>query len=83
MAELNRITIDAGVLNGVPCIRHMRLSVKRVLESLAVIPDWQDLIAEYPGLEEEDISQAIALVAHTKEVFDLPFRDTAEPMKFK
>jgi uncharacterized protein (DUF433 family) len=42
----------------------MRLTVKRVLEALRVMPDWQTLMAEYPGLEEEDIRQALAWAAY-------------------
>lgn len=65
MAKLDRITIDPDVMNGQPCIRHMRLTVKRVLEAMTVTPDWQELMQEYPGLEEEDIRQALALAAYT------------------
>ncbi len=64
MAKLDRITIDPAVMNGQPCIRQMRLTVKRVLEALRVMPDWSTLIAEYPGLEEEDIRQALAWAAY-------------------
>ncbi len=64
MTKLDRITIDPGVMNGQPCIRHMRLTVKRVLEAMTVTPDWQTLMQEYPGLEEEDIRQALAMAAY-------------------
>ena len=64
MAKLDRITLDPEVMNGQPCIRHMRLTVKRVLEALGVVPDWQELMTEYPGLEKEDIRQALAWAAY-------------------
>ncbi len=64
MAKLDRITIDPAVMNGQPCIRQMRLTVKRVLEALRVMRDWSMLIAEYPGLEEEDIRQALTWAAY-------------------
>ena len=41
----------------------MRLSVRRVIEALAIYPDWDDLRREYPELEPEDIRQALALAA--------------------
>lgn len=63
MNKLDRITVDPGIMNGQACIRHMRLTVKRVLEALSVIHDWNELMAEYPGLEEEDIRQALAWAA--------------------
>ena len=50
-------------MNGQPCVRGMRLTVRRVIEALAVYPRWQDLIVEYPELEEEDIRQALEFAA--------------------
>lgn len=64
MTKLDRITIDPDAMNGQPCIRHMRLTVKRALEAMTVTPDWQVLMQEYPGLEEEDIRQALTLAAY-------------------
>jgi uncharacterized protein (DUF433 family) len=46
-------------LNGQPCIRNLRLSVRRVIELLAIYPDRQELFREFPRLEEEDIRQAV------------------------
>ena len=63
MAKWDRITVNPEIMNGQPCIRGMRLTVRRVIEALAVYPRWQDLIAEYPELEEEDIRQALEFAA--------------------
>ena len=63
MVGLNRITSDPAVMNGQPCIRGMRLSVRRVLEALATYPDRREFFAEYPELEDEDIRQALAYAA--------------------
>lgn len=63
MNELNRITINPAVMNGQPCIRGMRLTVRRVLEALALYPNRADLIREYPELQEEDIQQALEFAA--------------------
>ena len=41
----------------------MRLSVRRVIEALAIYPDWDDLRREYPELEPEDMRQALAFAA--------------------
>ena len=59
MATFDRITCIPTVLNGQPTIRGMRLSVRRVIEALAVYPNWDDLRREYPDLEPEDIRQAL------------------------
>ena len=63
MEKLDRITVDATRMNGEPCIRHLRLTVRRVLEALAVYPDRAELKREYPELEDEDIRQALAFAA--------------------
>ncbi len=63
MANFDRITTDPARMNGEPCIRKLRLTVRRVLEALAVYPDRKQLRREYPELEDEDIRQALAFAA--------------------
>ncbi len=63
MVSFDRITSDPAVMNGQPCIRGMRLTVRRVLGALATYPDRQELSVEYPELEDEDIRQALAYAA--------------------
>lgn len=65
MKHLDRITINPGILHGQPCIRGMRLSVRRVLEAVALYPDRGELLREYPELEEEDIRQALDFAARS------------------
>jgi len=61
--EFDRITSDPARLNGEPCIRNLRLTVRRVLQALATYPNRDELKREYPELEEEDIRQALAYAA--------------------
>ena len=61
--KFDRITIDPELMNGQPCIRDMRLTVRRVVEAVALYPDWQELLEEYPELEEADIRQALEFAA--------------------
>lgn len=61
--RLNRITINPEIMNGQPCIRGMRLTVRRILEALSLYPDWDELQSEYPELEKEDVQQALAFAA--------------------
>ncbi|MCO6046799.1 DUF433 domain-containing protein [Aeoliella sp. ICT_H6.2] len=63
MDAFDRITINPDVMSGQPCIRGMRLTVRRVLEAVALYPDRAELAKEYPELEEEDIRQALAFAA--------------------
>jgi len=65
MNKLDRITVDPAIMNGQPCIRGMRLTVRRVLEALATYPNRVDVMREYPELEEEDIRQALEWAACT------------------
>jgi uncharacterized protein (DUF433 family) len=60
---LDRITSDPKKMNGQPCIRGMRLTVRRVLEILATYPERAELRREFPELEDEDIRQALAYAA--------------------
>ena len=61
--QFDRIQIDPARLNGQPCIRDLRLTVRRVLELLALYPDRADLQREYQELEDEDIRQALIYAA--------------------
>jgi len=63
MMKFDRITCDPARMNGEPCIRNLRLTVRRVLEALATYPNREDLQREYPELEDEDIRQALAFAA--------------------
>jgi uncharacterized protein (DUF433 family) len=63
MANLDRITTDPARLNGEPCIRNLRLTVRRVLQAIATYPDRNELKREYPELEDEDIRQALVFAA--------------------
>jgi uncharacterized protein (DUF433 family) len=59
----DRITTDPQKMNGQPCIRDLRVTVRRVIEAVATYPDRKDLKREYPELDEEDIRQALAYAA--------------------
>ena len=50
-------------MNGQPCIRNLRLTVRRVVEAMALYPDRGELKREYPELEEEDIREALSYAA--------------------
>lgn len=58
-----RITCDPKRMSGQPCIRNLRLTVRRVVEAVALYPNRKDLKREYPELEEADIREALAYAA--------------------
>lgn len=64
---LDRITRDPAVMNGQPCIRGLRLTIRRVLEAMSTHPNRAELFAEFPELEEEDLRQALAFAAASLE----------------
>ena len=62
MAQANifdRITVESAKCGGKPCIRGLRITVRRVLELLAAHPHREDILKEYPFLEEEDLQQVL------------------------
>lgn len=59
----DRITIEPGKMGGKPCIRGMRITVRRVVEVVATYPERRELFQDYPDLEEEDLQQALAFAA--------------------
>lgn len=69
----DRITVEPGKCGGKPCIRGMRITVRRVLEILATYREREEIFREYPFLEEEDLRQALsyAAVAVDDDVHDL------------
>ena len=72
---LNRITLDSQVLRGKPTIRGMRISVEQVLKSLAANIPAEELLAEYPELEKEDIHAALlyaATIIAEEKVYRIP-----------
>ena len=71
---LDRITRDPNMMNGQPCIRGMRLTVRRVLEAKATYPERTELLREYPELDEEDLRQALAYAAASLDdrILELP-----------
>jgi uncharacterized protein (DUF433 family) len=74
MNAFDRITSDPGQMNGQPCIRGMRLTVRRVVETAATYPNRQELRAEFPELDDEDIRQALAFAAANLDDKTIPLR---------
>ena len=63
MDELDRITHTAGVMGGRACIRGMRVTVSMIVGQIAGGASTDELLAEYPYLEREDITQALRYAA--------------------
>jgi uncharacterized protein (DUF433 family) len=64
MKTFDRITADPAILDGQATVRGMRLTVRRVVEAVALYPNRDELFAEYPELEPEDVRQALEFAAY-------------------
>ena len=60
MEHLDRITMDLEVMGGKPCIRGMRVTVGRIVEALAAGRTIEQLLGDFPYIEEPDIREALA-----------------------
>ncbi len=58
-----RITADPQVLGGKPCIRGLRFPVRDLLELLANGVEQDEILADYPYLQAEDIPAALSYAA--------------------
>lgn len=58
-----RITIDPKMMGGKPCIRGMRFPVSTILDLIASGTRAEEILGDYPYLEQEDIQQALKFAA--------------------
>lgn len=63
MPKLFRITRDAHVMGGKPCIRGMRVTVGSLVGLVAAGHTTEDILLEYPYLEAADIAEALSYAA--------------------
>jgi len=63
MEPLTRITIDPEVMGGKPCIRGMRVTVGTIVGFIATGKTVENILEEYPYLENEDVMEALSYAA--------------------
>lgn len=63
MAQFDRITRDPSVMGGKACVRGMRVTVGMVVGQIGAGHTIDELLADYPYLEREDILQALRYAA--------------------
>jgi len=63
METMERITQNPSVMGGKPCIRGMRVTVGMIVGQIGAGVSVEELLAEYPYLEREDIMQALRFAA--------------------
>lgn len=63
MFGFDRVTFDPNLMGGRACIRGMRITVSLIVNLVANGMDVQEILVDYPYLDEEDIRQALRYVA--------------------
>jgi uncharacterized protein (DUF433 family) len=63
MDQLDRITRNPAVMGGKACIRGMRVTVGMIVGQIGSGCSVDDLLADYPYLEREDVMQALRYAA--------------------
>lgn len=63
MPEFDRITQNPGVMGGKPCIRGLRVTVGMIVGQIGAGRTIEELLADYPYLDREDIMQALRYAA--------------------
>ena len=59
----SRITVNAAQMNGVPCIRGLRIPVATVVGMVAEGMPESEILDAYPDLQSEDIREALRYAA--------------------
>jgi uncharacterized protein (DUF433 family) len=65
---LERITIDQNICHGKPTIRGMRYPVEMILDLLSSGMTFQEIIEDYPSIENEDIKACLAFASKITDI---------------
>ncbi len=70
--KYQRITIDPQQMDGIPCIRHLRIPVATIVNMVARNIPNEEILKFYPDLEKEDITEALLFAAEALRERTLP-----------
>lgn len=68
---LSRITIESGKCGGKPCIRGMRIRISDILEMMGEGVSMEQILADFPDLEREDILASLQFAARRSDIVRL------------
>ena len=74
---MDRITVDPRQMGGVPCIRGLRIPVATVVGMVADGMTRDEIVAELPPLELDDVSTALRFAADAVADREIPLQPTA------
>jgi uncharacterized protein (DUF433 family) len=72
-----RVTVDPDRMGGTPCIRDLRVPVATVVAMVADGMTVEEILADLPYLEREDIVEALRFAAEAVRERELPLRQSA------
>ena len=67
MEQFDRITQQPDVMSGKACIRGMRVTVSMIVNQVGSGHSFEEVLADYPYLEREDLMQALRYAAWRSE----------------
>jgi uncharacterized protein (DUF433 family) len=77
MKNFERITVEPGKMDGVPCVRHLRVPVATVLRLLAGGVSEAEILLDYPDLQPEDVRECLRFAAAAASERELPLQRPA------
>lgn len=72
-----RIAVNPAQMGGLPCLRGMRVTVSAVLGQLTAGQSIEDVLADFPYLEREDVFAALEYAAAAVSERELPLAHPA------
>jgi uncharacterized protein (DUF433 family) len=75
--SFERITVESDKMGGQPCIRGLRIPVASVVAMVADGMTVEEILADLPDLEAEDVAEALRYAAETVRERELPLRQPA------
>lgn len=72
MESLNRITHDPGVMGGKACVRGLRVTVGAIVGLIGAGYTIDQVLADYPYLERDDVLQALRYAAWRADDREVP-----------
>ncbi|MDD3248974.1 MAG: DUF433 domain-containing protein [Smithellaceae bacterium] len=70
--NFSRITINHNQMNGMPCIRDLRIPVATIVAMVAEGMNNEEILAAYPDLENDDIAESLRYAAEALRERELP-----------
>ncbi|HMR96648.1 MAG TPA: DUF433 domain-containing protein [Microthrixaceae bacterium] len=70
--QFDRVTVDPDRMGGVPCVRDLRFPVASIVAMVADGMSTDEILAEHPDLEAEDVVESLRYAALAVQERELP-----------